>query len=97
MIRVNVPNKSKAAKTRNLGSKRCCRFSISVTSNTENKLDALAISTGFTRSELCDYLLQICVNSPDLVNSIQDKFNKNERYRVHPRIINDGEKQVVIY
>ncbi|MGM0924013.1 MAG: ribbon-helix-helix domain-containing protein [Bacillota bacterium] len=97
MAKVKVPNKSKSAKTKGLGGKRCCRFSISVSNDTEKKLDALAVSTGFSRSELADYLLQACVNSPDFVYALQEKHNVNEKYKVYPTIINVGGKQQVVY
>lgn len=97
MTSVKVPNKSKSAKTKGLGGKRCCRFSISVSNDTEKKLDALAISVGFSRSELCDYLLQTCVNSPDYVYALQERYNVNEKYKVYPTVINAGGKQQVVY
>jgi hypothetical protein len=97
MAVVKVPNKSRSAKTKGLGGKRCCRFSISVSNDTEKKLDALAISVDFSRSELCDYLLQTCVNSPDFVYALQERYNVNERYKVYPTVINVGGKQQVVY
>lgn len=90
------PSKSKSARERNLGSKRCCRFSISVGSETDKKLNALAVSTGFSKSELCDILLQTCVNSAEMVFELQERYNKNQKYRVYPTVvIENGRKQMI--
>lgn len=83
-----IQNKKEAASTRNLGGKRCVRYSISINNEYNRKLSMLATSCGMTKSEMSDQLLRFALDSPSLIEWLQNKFNKVEQYRVKPLDIN---------
>ncbi|MFP3725772.1 hypothetical protein U8V72_11280 [Priestia filamentosa] len=80
---------SQVAKSRSLGGKRCVRFSISTPNEYDNKLSKLATSCGMTKSKMADTLLRLSLDSPSLIDEIQNLLNTNEQYRVRPLIINN--------
>ncbi|TDK54750.1 ribbon-helix-helix protein, CopG family [Bacillus salipaludis] len=84
-----LKKRSEAAKERNLGGKRCVRFSISINNEYDRKLSKLAISCGMTKSEMSDQLLRIALDSPNVLDWLQQKFNKIEEYKVRPTVINN--------
>lgn len=84
-----IKNRSESARERSLGGKRCVRYSISINNEYNKKLSMLAVSCGMTKSEMSDQLLRIALDSPNVVNWLQDQFNKVEQYRVKPLIINN--------
>lgn len=57
--------------------------------DTHDKLVKLAISCGMTKTKLAEYLIGICLNSPDTVKAIQDKYNKTKKYYVSPVVVNN--------
>lgn len=78
---------SETASTRNLGDKRCVRFSVSIQNEYDGKLERLAISCGIPKATLADALLRIALDSPPTIEWLQKKYNKNERYLVRPVVI----------
>jgi hypothetical protein len=82
-----------ATKTSNrnrcLGIKRCVRYSVSVTNETDRKLTKLAKSCEMSKSEMTDVILEIGLRSPELIEKLQDRYNKDERIKLHPVIINN--------
>lgn len=87
-IQTRLPfDSSQVAKTRNLGGKRCVRFSVSIANDYDAKLSKLAISCGMPKSKLADLLIRLTLDSPHMVEMIQDVHNKNEKYRVKPMIV----------
>jgi hypothetical protein len=82
-------NCSEAAKKRSLGGKRCVRFSISINNEYDRKLSRLSTSCGMTKSELSDQLLRIALDSPNVLEWLQNQFNKVEEYKVCPTVINN--------
>lgn len=84
-----LKNRSEAAKERNLGGKRCIRFSISINNEYDRKLSRIATSCGMTKSEMSDQLLRIALDSPNVIEWLQNKFNKVEEYKVKPTLINN--------
>src|SRR6476620_4394988 len=82
-------NRSEAAKKRSLGGKRCVRFSISINNEYDRKLSRLSTSCGMTKSEMSDQLLRIALDSPNVLEWLQDQFNKVEEYKVRPTVINN--------
>ncbi|WP_438770080.1 hypothetical protein [Brevibacillus sp. JB24b] len=57
--------------------------------DTHDKLVKLAISCGMTKTKLAEFLIDICLNSPDTVKAIQDKYNKTQKYYVSPVVVNN--------
>jgi hypothetical protein len=84
-----LDNCSKTAKQRNLGGKRCVRFSISINNEYDRKLSRVSTSCGMSKSEMTDQLLRIALDSPNVIEWLQDKFNKVEEYKVRPTVINN--------
>ncbi|MGM0846921.1 MAG: hypothetical protein ACQEUT_18335 [Bacillota bacterium] len=84
-----VETRSQSAKKRSLGGKRCVRFSVSVTNDSDRKLSKLAVSCGMTKSELADQLIIFALHSPNVIDHLQNKYNKVEEYKVHPVVINN--------
>lgn len=84
-----IKNRSQVQKEKCLGGKRCVRFSISINNEYNKKLSMLATSCDMTKSEMADQLLRIALDSPSVIEWLQDKFNKVEQYRVKPLTINN--------
>jgi hypothetical protein len=82
-------NRSEAAQKRNLGNKRCVRFSISINNEYDRKLSRLSISCDMSKSEMSDQLLRIALDSPNVIDWLQEQYNKVEEYKVHPLKINN--------
>ena len=82
-------NNSNAAQKRNLGSKRCVRFSISNNNEYDWKLYRLSTSCGLSKSEMTDQLLRIALDSPIAIDWLQKQYNKVEEYKIHPLKINN--------
>jgi hypothetical protein len=82
-------NRSEATQNRNLGNKRCVRFSISINNEYDRKLSRLSTSCGMSKSEMTDQLLRIALDSPNVIEWLQEQFNKVEEYKVHPLKINN--------
>ncbi|WP_071392729.1 hypothetical protein [Bacillus tuaregi] len=80
---------SEAAKKRNLGNKRCVRFSVSVNNEYDRKLSRLSTSCGMSKSEMSDQLLRIALDSPNVIAWLQERYNKVEEYKVRPTLINN--------
>ena len=80
---------SGAAQKRNLGSKRCVRFSISINTEYDWKLSRLSTSCGMSKSEMTDQLLGIALDSPNVIDWLQEQYNQVEEYKVHPIKINN--------
>jgi len=57
--------------------------------DTHTKLEMLATSCGMTKTSLAEYIIKTCVNSQDFVQYVQNKFNKNPKYRVSPVIVDN--------
>lgn len=89
-IRTVLPeNASQAAQARNLGGKRCSRFSISINNEYNEKLSLLATSCGLSKSMMADALLRHSLDSPHLIEEFQNIYTKHEEYRVKARIVNE--------
>ncbi|MEJ1518071.1 hypothetical protein R3O67_33385 [Bacillus cereus] len=82
-------NQSEAAGTRNLGDKRCVRFSISIQNEYDRKLGRLSTSCQMSKSKMADALLRIALDSPELIEWFQKTYNKDEQYLVNPVVINN--------
>jgi len=63
--------------------KRGARFSVSVSYDTDTKLEKLATSCEMSKSELVDFVLKSAINSSEYVMKLQNRFNKNDKYRVY--------------
>jgi hypothetical protein len=60
------------------------RIKVSVINENYLKLKKLSVSCDMSISELADHLLNICLNNVDLIQYLQNHFNKNSNYRVYP-------------
>lgn len=74
--------------TKKMGEKRGARFSVSVSYDTDSKIEQLAVSCRMSKSELMDLIVSTFVNDPKHVIAIQDVYNRVERYRVLPVRVN---------
>ena len=77
-------NNSGAAQKRNLGSKRCVRFSISINNEYDRKLSRLSTSCGMSKSEMTDQLLGIALDSPNVIDWLQEQYNRVRNIRFIP-------------
>lgn len=98
-IDIPMPSKaSKAAKERCLGGKRCVRVSVSIQTDYDSKLTRLATSCGMAKATLADALLRVALDSPPLIDWLQEKYNKNEQYLVKPIVVRkDGREELEYY
>ena len=72
-----------------VGNKRSVRLSISINNEYDRKLTMLSNSCGMSKSEMTDQLLRIALDSPNVVDWLQEQYNKVEEYRVRPLKINN--------
>ena len=72
-----------------VGNKRSVRLSISINNEYDQKLTLLSNSCGMSKSEMTDQLLRIALDSPNVVDWLQEQYNKVEEYRVRPLKINN--------
>ena len=72
-----------------VGDKRIVRLSISINNEYDRKLTMLSNSCGMSKSEMTDQLLRIALDSPNVVDWLQEQYNKVEEYRVRPLKINN--------
>ena len=72
-----------------VGNKRSVRLSISINNEYDRKLTLLSSSCGMSKSEMTDQLLRIALDSPNVVDWLQEQYNKVEEYRVRPLKINN--------
>ena len=72
-----------------VGNKRSVRLSISINNEYDRKLTMLSNSCGMSKSEMTDHLLRIALDSPNVVDWLQEQYNKVEEYRVRPLKINN--------
>ena len=72
-----------------VGNKRSVRFSISINNEYDRKLTLLSNSCGMSKSEMTDQLLRIALDSPNVVDWLQEQYNKVEEYRIRPLKINN--------
>jgi hypothetical protein len=49
----------------------------------------LSNSCGMSKSEMTDQLLRIALDSPNVVDWLQEQYNKVEEYRIRPLKINN--------
>ncbi|MFB5664395.1 hypothetical protein [Alteribacillus sp. HJP-4] len=73
---------------RGLGGKRCIRKSVSLTNDQDKKSKLLAISCDMSQAELLSLMIKISLDSPNLINVLQDRYNKNEKFKVFPGHVN---------
>ncbi|MFZ0447542.1 MAG: hypothetical protein WAM95_23465 [Bacillus sp. (in: firmicutes)] len=72
-----------------VGNKRSVRLSISINNEYDRKLTLLSSSCGMSKSEMTDQLLRIALDSPNVVDWLQEQYNKVEEYKVRPLKINN--------
>ena len=72
-----------------VGNKRSVRLSISINNEYDRKLTLLSNSCGMSKSEMTDQLLRIALDSPNVVDWLQEQYNKVEEYRIRPLKINN--------
>jgi hypothetical protein len=72
-----------------VGNKRSVRLSISINNEYDRKLTMLSNSCGMSKSEMTDQLLRIALDSPNVVDWLQEQYNKVEEYRIRPLKINN--------
>lgn len=75
------------ARLRGLGGKRCVRKSVSLTNDQDKKSKMLATSCNMSQAELLSLVIHISLNSPNLINALQEQYNVHEQYRIIPTAI----------
>ncbi len=88
-MEVNVAATKTSNKNRCLGRKRCVRYSVSITNETDKKLTTLAKACAMSKSEMTDVILEIGLRSPELIEKLQDRYNQDERLKLYPVVINN--------
>lgn len=88
-----------SANTRGLGRKRVARFPVSTTSEFDHKLNQLVIATGGRhKSRIADEILRIGLDSPEVVNYIQDKYGGGcEDHHVSVFSLRSNGKEEIVY
>jgi hypothetical protein len=84
-----IESRSEVQKKKCLGGKRCVRFSISINNEYDRKLSRLSTSCGMSKSEMVDQLLRISLDAANVIDWLQEQYNKVEEYKVKPVIINN--------
>ncbi|MGD8188593.1 hypothetical protein ACQCN2_01200 [Brevibacillus ginsengisoli] len=57
--------------------------------DTKEKLSKLSVSCGMQPTTMANRMLKICLNNPNIVEYIQQMYNKDSQYRVKPRLVGD--------
>ncbi|MBM7650533.1 nuclear transport factor 2 (NTF2) superfamily protein [Bacillus ectoiniformans] len=65
------------------------RVNASLDQDTHNKLKKLSVSCDMTKTMMAYEIIKIVVNHTDFIDWLQDKYNKEQQYRVVP-IRKDG-------
>jgi hypothetical protein len=65
-----------------LGNKKVNRVNLSLTNKSNNKLNKLATACNMKPTTLACLLLEIGLDSSDLINKLQDEYNVHNAYRV---------------
>lgn len=60
------------------------RVNASLDQETHDKLKKLATSCEMTKTMLAAELIKMCVNHFDIIDFYQQRYNKNDQYRVIP-------------
>lgn len=76
-------------KQKELHGNKKIRVNASLDQDTHDKLKKLAISCDMTKTMLAYEILKIVVNHTDFIEFLQDKYNKDDQYRIVP-IRKDG-------
>ncbi|WP_100401152.1 hypothetical protein [Bacillus sp. FJAT-44742] len=67
---------------RGLGGKRCSRRSISLSNSYDDKAKKLAIACSMPTATLLSEIIEVALDSPQLVNMFQERYNKDPKYKV---------------
>ena len=67
-----------------IGGKRIVRKSISLSNEFDTKLKKLAISCDIPPATLAGLLVELSLDSPSVIKYLQDKYNKDETYKIYP-------------
>ncbi|WP_428911814.1 hypothetical protein [Niallia sp. Krafla_26] len=84
-----LKKRSAAVEKRGLGNNRNIRLSISINDEYDQKLSKLSLSCDLSKSQMTDQLLRIALDSPNVVEWLQEQYNTVEEYRVRPLMINN--------
>jgi hypothetical protein len=68
--------------------RRNTRFSVSTSNRTERQLSALATSCGKSKAEIGNEIWRIFLERPELINELQDRFNKHASSRITGFVLN---------
>lgn len=65
------------------------RIGLTPNQDTKQKLAKLAISCGMQPTTMANHLVQLCLNNPNIIEFLQRQHNKDIRYRVTPKIVDN--------
>lgn len=60
------------------------RVNASLDQDTHNKLKKLAISCDMTKTMLAYEIIKLAVNHTDIIEFLQNRYNKDDQYRIVP-------------
>ena len=69
---------------RGIGGRRVVRVNLSMASEYHSKLKKLSTACDMQPTTLAMKLIELSLDSPSVIQWLQDKYNKQEEYRVTP-------------
>lgn len=72
------------------------RVGVYLDNDTHSKLKKLAISCDTNKTDLGARIIRMVVNHPDIIEHLQNQFNKDPAYRVVP-IVSADDKTKIFY
>lgn len=78
-----------------LGDKKINRVGVSLSNRYDTKLRRLATSCNMAHTTLAAKLIELSLDSPELVYTLQNKFNVHNAYKVIP-LEHNGEIELVL-
>lgn len=87
---------AQAQTTRKTRSDKKTRVNPGLPDDVHAKLELLATSCGMTKTNLAGLILQYALDSQDFVMQLQNKYNKNPKYRITPVLV-DSKKIEYIF
>lgn len=79
---------------RKVRSDKKVRVNASFTQLVHEKLDRLAAACGTTKTELAAYLVELCLNTENIINYVQEKHRETARFRIIPSKV-DGDLKFI--
>lgn len=80
-----------------LGGKKIDRVNVSLSNKYKSKLNRLATSCQKRPTTLAGMLIEICLDSPEIIDMLQENYNVHNAYKVIPlENYNTGEVELLL-